>query len=514
MGKAGRSRRSPRVSTCDTSIVTSHRILGTETEYGITVQNEAEFNPVLASSALINSYAGGRARIQWSFDEESPGRDARGFGFEDSMPSEIETGLVNVVLTNGARLYVDHAHPEYSTPECFEPREAALYEKAGEVIMARAAESAQMLLAAGQRMLIHKNNSDGKGNSYGSHENYLLTRELPFGEIVSHFTGFLVTRQIFTGSGKVGSENGRPATHYQITQRADFFEEEVGLETTLKRPIINTRDEPHADSAKYRRLHVIIGDANLSEVQTFLKLGSSSLILQALDDGALPEPVVLADPVAAVRTVSCDLSLRDLLALSNGRSLTAIQAQWQYLEWATKYANASDLPEVYGDVLRLWEEVLTDLELDPLRTADRLDWTAKLSILDAYAARDGLEWDDPKMRLLDLQYHDVAPARGLYHRVVASGRMQRLFTDEQVEHAVSNPPERTRAYFRGRCVGKFGSALVAANWDSLVFDIGEDSLKRVPMMEPLRGSKDRVGDLLDRSDTPADLLRALGGDDG
>ena len=172
------------------------------------------------------------------------------------------------------------------------------------------------------------------------------------------------------------------------------------------------------------------------------------------------------------------------------------------------------MPEVFGDVLRLWEEVLTDLEVDPIRTADRLDWTAKLKILEAYRERDDLSWDDPKMRLLDLQYHDVEPSRGLYHRLVASGRIQRLFSDDQVESAISDPPERTRAYFRGRCVAKFGSALVAANWDSLVFDTGEDSLKRVPMMEPLRGSKKRVGELLDRSDTPAELLKALGGDDG
>jgi proteasome accessory factor A len=494
--------------------VTSHRLLGTETEYGITVLNQADFNPVLSSSALINSYAGQRARIQWSFDEESPGRDARGFGFEDSLPSDIETGLVNVVLTNGARLYVDHAHPEYSTPECFDPLEAALYEKAGEVVMARAAESAQALLSAEQRMLIHKNNSDGKGNSYGAHENYLLSRDLPFGEIVRHFTGFLVTRQIFTGSGKVGSENGRPGTDYQITQRADFFEEEVGLETTLKRPIINTRDEPHADSAKYRRLHVIIGDANLSEVQTFLKLGSASIVLQALNDGALPEALSLDDPVGSVWAVSHDTKLGKAFAMSDGTTMTALEAQWQYLEWATKYARSSDLPEVYAEVLRIWETVLTDLEIDPMRTADRLDWTAKLRILEGFRGRDELEWSDPKMRLLDLQFHDVSPRRGLYHRILASGRMERLFTPEEVEDAVVQPPERTRAYFRGRCVAKFGSALVAANWDSLVFDTGEEALKRVPMMEPLRGSRERVGDLLDRSKTPAELLRALGGDDG
>jgi proteasome accessory factor A len=490
------------------------KVIGTETEYGITIRNQADFNPVLASSTVINSYAGSRARIQWSFDEESPGRDVRGFGFEDSVPSEYETGLVNVVLTNGARLYVDHAHPEYSTPECAEPRSLALYDKAGELVMARATRAAQALLGEGERMLLHKNNSDGKGNSYGAHENFLIARNLPFGDIVRHFTGFLVTRQVYTGSGKVGAENGRPTADYQITQRADFFEEEVGLETTLKRPIINTRDEPHADSTKYRRLHVIIGDATRSEVQTFLKVGSAALILDALEAGALPEPLLLADPVQAVWQVSHDPSLQATVELTNGRTMTALEAQWQYLEWAAKYQRQADLPDSYGDVVRVWEEILTDLERDPLSTADRLDWTAKLRLLQGYRQRDGLGWDDPKLRLLDLQYHDVDPARGLYDRLIASGRMQRMFGDEEVARAAVSPPAETRAYFRGTCVERFGDAIVAANWDSMVFDTGEESLKRVPMMEPLRGGKDLVGDLFSAVETPAELLQALGGDDG
>jgi proteasome accessory factor A len=489
------------------------KILGTETEYGITILNQAEFNPVLASSAVINSYAGGRARIQWSLDEESPGRDARGFGMFDA-PLDIESGLVNTVLTNGARFYVDHAHPEYSAPETTEPRSAALYDKAGEVIMARAVVAAQRLLGEGERLVVYKDNSDRKGNSYGTHENYLIARDLPFGEVVRHFTGFLVTRQIFTGSGKVGSENGRPDVGYQITQRADFFEEEVGLETTLKRPIINTRDEPHADSGKYRRLHVIIGDANLSEYQTYLKLGSAALILSALEDGALPEPLTLADPVREVWSVSHDPALRHRVEMADGRSMTAIEAQWQYLEWATKYSRAADLDPVYEGVLAAWEETLTDLERDPMTTADRLDWTAKLVLMDGFRDREDLDWDHAKLHMLDLQYHDIDPAKGLYHRLVAAGRMRRLFDDEEVGIAVARPPEDTRAYFRGNCVARYGPALVAANWDSLVFDVGEDTLKRVPMMEPLRGTRERVEDLLDRSPDAASLIRFLGGDDG
>ena len=489
------------------------RVLGTETEFGITVTNDPDFNPVAAASTLVNSYAGNRARIRWSFDEESPGRDARGFGYDLSPGLEIESGMVNVVLGNGARFYVDHAHPEYSSPECASPRQAALYDKAGEYVLRQAVAAAQELFAPGQRFMIHKNNSDGKGNSYGAHENYLLARSLPFGQIVDHMTAFFVTRQIFTGSGKVGAENGRPEVAFQITQRADFFEEEVGLETTLKRPIINTRDEPHADASKYRRLHVIIGDANMSEFQTFLKLGATAAMLHAVEAGAIPEKLLLASPVEAVWQVSHDPGLTATLELEDGKRLTALEAQWQYLEWVEKYLSQADLGPSYADVIPVWEEMLTDLESDVMTAADRLDWVAKLRVLEGYRDRDGLEWDDPKLRLLDLQYHDVDPQRGIYNRLAGGGRLRRMFTEEEIAHAVDNPPEDTRAYFRGRCVTRFGKALVAANWDSLVFDIGESSLRRVPMMEPLRGGKDRVGDMLDRVANPAELMRALGGDD-
>jgi len=488
-----------------------HKVLGTETEFGITVRNAREPNPVLASSSVINSYAGRRARIQWSPEEESPGRDARGFGPEGGMASDGEAGMVNVVLTNGARLYVDHAHPEYSTPECFDPLEAARYDKAGEVIIARAAAGAQHLVGVDERIIIHKNNSDGRGNSYGAHENYLLSRQLPFAEVIRHLSSFLVTRQIFTGSGKLGSENGRPKVDYQISQRADFFEEEVGLETTLKRPIINTRDEPHGDPSKYRRLHVIMGDANLSEIQTLLKLGTTSLLLAALEDGALPQPIQLARPVEATWKVSHDLTLSNPLQIADGSSATALELQWQYYEWMAKYLETQEALPVYAQVLAEWESVLSDLETDPSRTADRLDWTAKQGILNAYHERDGLAWDVAKMRMLALQYHEVDPARGLYHKLVGSGRMRRLFTDAEIEEAVTTPPARTRAYFRGECVARYGSALVAANWDSLVFDVGAESYKRVPMMEPLRGTREHVSRLLDESPDAARLLERLGG---
>ena len=485
-------------------------VLGTETEYGITVRNQPDFNPTVASSLVVNSYQGGRVRVQWSFDEETPGRDARGFGHEAFGLADADTGLVNVVLSNGARFYVDHAHPEYSSPECADPLQATLYDKAGERVLEAAAAAAYRLLRPSERLYIHKNNSDGKGNSYGYHENYLLSRSLPFADLIRYATTWLVTRQIFTGSGKLGSENGRPGVRYQISQRADFFEEEVGLETTLKRPIINTRDEPHGDPTKYRRFHVIIGDANMSEIQTFVKLGTTALMLSAIEDGAIPNPLELAEPVEATWRLSHDVSLHRPLKMADGSSATALELQFRYYEWLSKYAEQQLPAPVWGDVIREWGQILEDLETDFTRTSDRLDWSAKLRMLDGFRRRDDLDWTNPKLAMAALQYHDTDRRRGLAYRLEERGLLKRLFTDAELDRATAVPPAETRAYFRGRCVERFSDSLVAANWDSLVFDIGEEPLKRVPMMEPLRGSKALVGELLDASSDATELLAALG----
>ena len=486
-------------------------VIGTETEYGITVRNQPDFNPTLASSLVVNSYQGGRVRVRWSFDEESPGRDARGAGHADHGLVEPDSGLVNVVLTNGARFYVDHAHPEYSSPECVDPRQAALYDKVGEKVVATAVDQAFQILRPGEYMYVHKNNSDGKGNSYGHHENYLIDRALPFSDLIRYATTWLVTRQVFTGSGKLGSENGRPPVRYQISQRADFFEEEVGLETTLKRPIINTRDEPHGDPLRYRRFHVIIGDANMSEVQTYVKLGTTALMLAAIEDRAIPEDLALADPVSATWQLSHDLSLGSPIAMADGSSATALEIQFRYFEWLSAYAEANHPEPVWADVIAEWGSILDDLERDAMLTADRLDWTAKLRMLSAFRRRDDLEWHDSKLAMAALQYHDTDPRKGLAYRLQERGMLRSMFGEDELLRAMVDPPPATRAYFRGRCVRKFPDSLVAANWDSLVFDVGEESLKRVPMMEPLRGNESLVGDLLDTSSDAAALLDALGG---
>ncbi len=486
-----------------------HKVLGTETEYGIVVRGDPAFNPAVASSLVVNSYPGARVKVQWSYEEESPGRDARGFGHDGFGLVDPEGAVINSVLSNGARLYVDHAHPEYSGPESIDPREAALYDKAGERVMHLAGSAASE--AAGRQLGLYKNNSDGKGNSYGAHENYLLSRETPFGDVIRFATTFMVTRQIFTGAGKVGKENDRDPVDYQITQRADFFEEEVGLETTLKRPLINTRDEPHGDPSKYRRLHVILGDANLSEYQNFLKLGATSLMLAAIEDGAIPDAIDLFDPVEACWQVSHDLSLTRPLELEGGGGATALEIQSRYLEWLTKYVEKELDDPVWTLVVDEWERTLGLLEASPDKLADTLDWVAKKRLIEGFVEREGLTWEAAKIRALDLQYHDVDPTRGLYYKLAQRGAMRRMFSDEEIESAVTDPPRQTRAFFRGECVRRFSRSLVAANWDSLVFDVGESHLKRVPMMEPLRGSAELVGDLLEEVEDAAELLSRLEG---
>ncbi len=492
------------------------KVLGLETEYGIIIRGSAEPNPIAASSALINAYVAElNRRVAWDFEDESPGRDARGFAREGSSPPEIETHLVNAVLTNGARFYVDHAHPEYSTPECADVRDVLLYDKAGELILARSIEAAERLLPAGQSLVVLKNNSDGKGNSYGTHENYLMDRSVPFARIVQHVMPHFVSRQIFTGAGKVGSEAAGIDVDFQLTQRADFFEEEVGLETTLKRPIVNTRDEPHCNAQKYRRLHVIVGDANLSEIATLLKVGTTALVLSMIEDDwfakAADRDFTLQSPVQSMRRVSYDIGLAEPVRLADGQAMTALELQWEHLDLARKYAEDCGLDAVGGEdigreILARWEEVLTGLESDPMELADQLDWVAKYRIIDGYRQRHGLAWGDSKLRAMDLQYHDVRPERSLATRA----GLRHLLDPADVARAVTEPPETTRAYFRGRCLQRWGSSIAAANWDSLVFDLGADPLRRVPMMEPLRGTKAHVEDLLDSVSSPGELLERLG----
>jgi Pup amidohydrolase len=499
--------------------MTVRRIMGTETEFGISVLGTPTANPMLTSSQVVNAYASLSARsrrARWDFEEESPLRDARGFDLSRTAadPSQLtdeDVGLANLILTNGARLYVDHAHPEYSTPECTTPLDVLRWDKAGDLVIAAAAAAVD--IPGQNQIVLYKNNTDNKGASYGAHENYLMPRTTPFPDIIRHLTPFFASRQVVCGAGRVGiGQDGRTAG-FQISQRSDYFEVEVGLETTLKRPIINTRDEPHADPDKYRRLHVIIGDANLSEISTYLKVGMTALVLTLVEERVIGADLAIDGPVGALHQISHDPTLRQLVTMKDGRSMTALDIQENYLEMARKFVAdryGDDADEQTVDVLERWESVLTRLRQDPMLCRRELDWVAKLSLLESYRDRDGLEWDDPKLMLIDLQYADLRPEKGLYHRLLSRGSLDRLLTDEEISHAVVEPPEDTRAYFRGRCLAKYPDRIAAASWDSVIFDLpGRDSLQRIPTMEPSRGTRAHVGALLDRCDTAEELFAAI-----
>ena len=492
------------------------KVCGIETEYGIIFKG-GDVNPITASSIIVNAYSQGKDDlVGWDYIDEHPGNDARGYSLDDYLFPEYESQLVNTVLTNGARYYVDHAHPEISTPECRNALEAVLFDRAGEEIIRSSMQLANEGLPEHSEIVIYKNNSDGKGNSYGCHENYLVSRQTPFSQIAQQITTHFVTRQIFCGAGKVGAEHrglsGKGANQpaFQISQRADFFEEEIGLETTLKRPIVNTRDEPHCDPTKYRRLHVIAGDANMSEVATLLKLGTTSIVLAMIEDDAFPEHLVIKDPVHAIRQVSHDTSLSACIMMSDGRMLSALQVQLEILEAAIRYANRYGLESVDdvvgNDVLMRWASVLDGLETDPLLVANIVDWIAKKRIVDGFAQRHNLQIDDARLKAIDLQYHDMRVDKCLALR---AGLVE-LCAKPDVKTAMVKPPESTRAFFRGTVLQRWPNDVIAANWDSVVFDIPNQGLKRVPMPEPLRGTRQMVGDVLASSRNPAELIENLG----
>jgi len=512
--------------------MTVPKVLGIETEYGISERDRPGDgqNPINSSSLLINAYVSTISRpVGWDFEDEHPDIDARAEASLASQPPEVEKHLVNAVLTNGARLYVDHAHPEYSSPECRDPLEAVRWDRAGEQIVTQAIEFAQQQF--GRELVVHKNNSDGKGNSYGCHENYLCDRTVPFSRFVHQLTPHFVSRQIYTGSGKLGSEFAArhewpTAIPYQLSQRADFFEEEVGLETTLKRPIINTRDEPHSDAAKYRRLHVIVGDANMSETATFLKLGTTAIILTLIElDLIKPKELELRNPVRLMTKVSYDLSLGTTLERKAGSALSALDIQIEYLDAAKKLFVSDGIPsvgstQVVEQILNEWELVLDALAVERKNggvanglsyngtqtLAKKVDWAAKYGLLWDYKDKHAMQWNESKLSAIALQYHDMRRGKNLSERL----NLDRIVAQPLVDAAMTEPPETTRAWFRGACLSRYAANVSAANWDSIVFDLGTDPLRRVPMMEPLRGTKELASQLLDSSATAADLVANLG----
>jgi len=481
------------------------RIMGIESEFGILAPNNPLANPVVLSSRAVLGYGqeilpSRRQRMRWDYDVETPLRDARGFDMSraDADPSQFtheDYGVANLVLPNGARFYVDHAHPEYSSPEVTNPRDAALWDAAGDRIMAEALRVASIL--SGEELTGYKNNSDGKGASYGTHENYQVKRSTDFASLVRHLTPFFVTRCIYAGAGRVGLGQEGTIPGFQISSRADFFEAEVGLETTLRRPIINTRDEPHADPNQFRRLHVIVGDANMSQKMVFLKMGATALMLSMIEE-SFPLPAFeIMDPVASMHQVSHDIDMQQRIPMKDGRRVSAIDVQTAYLESAIAYvAQRGDADVQTTEVLELWAYVLHGLATDPSSLKTTVDWIAKRNLLDAYRDRDGLHWSHPRLSAIDLQYADLRMDKGLANILQASGGLDVMFTATQIHEAVSNPPSDTRAFFRGKCVTTFGEGIAAASWDSVIFDVGSDQdLVRITTPDVRKGTRDTTAHL-------------------
>ncbi|HEX30120.1 TPA: proteasome accessory factor PafA2 [Candidatus Poribacteria bacterium] len=486
------------------------KVMGVETEYGISVKGAVDRDPVTASTLVVNSYRDReRNKVLWDYDQESPTSDARGFTTDETVqnPDEESNRVINDILINGGRYYVDHAHPEYCTPECLDARELVKYDKAGEIILNISRQISEDVLGKDTRIIIHKNNSDHKGHSYGCHENYLMDRSVDFQEIVDGLTPFLVTRQIFTGSGKVGYENGSDPAVYQISQRADFFESEVGLSTMVDRPIINTRDEPHADEKRFRRLHVIVGDANMSEFTTYLKVGTTALVLTLIEMGVIKDRFKLMNPVKAIKSVSRDLNCNGRISLLKGGDWTPIQIQREYLNLAVKYLSSTADP-IAKDILEKWEFVLDKLEEDPMQLDRHIDWVIKKRLIEAYMRRFNLDWSDHRVLMLDLQYHDVDPEKGLYYRLAKNGQVERILNPGEAFSAVTDPPESTRAYFRGMCLKKYSQQIHSVSWNSMVFELNSSSsLNKIYMQDPCRGTKELVGEILDGCKTADELIK-------
>ncbi|HIW91226.1 MAG TPA: proteasome accessory factor PafA2 [Candidatus Corynebacterium avicola] len=491
--------------------------MGTETEFGIFAPDDPYASPIETSTQVVIAYAettglGVNRRTRWDYEAESPLRDVRGFDLRRYRTAPVidpnAPGAANLVTTSGARFYVDHAHPEYSSPETTNAWDAVIWDKAGELVMHTAAQ------ASGQvedqpELTIHKNNVDGKGASYGAHENYLYPRTYDSEAIQAALIPHFVSRQVYTGAGRVGLGEAGQVPGFQISQRADYIETTVSLETTLNRGIINTRDEPHA-GADWARMHVIIGDANLSEFATFLKIGTTALVLDAVGAGADFSDLALYEPVESVKTVSRDLDCSTPLRLYGNRELTAIQIQREIRDRVMAAVPAEDRGPYDDRVLELWGEILDDLENNPSSTADRLDWTAKLSLLNAYRAR-GLEWDHPTLSVVDIQYHDINPAKGLYHALVRKGRMRTLVPTEAVAEAVASAPRDTRAWLRGVVAKRFSDELLAANWDTLILDTpsGSSDATRVWLPDPSTGTAGDLEDALADVTDAAGLVRAI-----
>lgn len=498
-----------------------YKLFGIETEYGITREDLDTFDPVVESMELVRCHLR-PFRSDWDYSAEDPKQDARGFRakrlqqeqeekeFEKRdrhRPFTFQEMKSDLMLGNGARFYNDHTHPEYSTPECSTLKSLIAHDRAGERIMLACATKRNELLGITGAVQLYKNNTDFHGHSYGCHDNYLLPRHLPFNDLVTNLIPFLVTRQIFAGAGKVGVEVGndhQPGV-FQLSQRADFIEVELSIDTMHERPILNTRDEPHGDPTLYRRLHLILGDANMSEYATALKIGTTWVTLQLIERGLAPKEAAVHSPVATLRRLSRDTSCRHPVPLTNGRTVSPIDHQRLYLDAAKRAFENGD--EETQWVLENWESTLDTLETDPMQLADRIDWVAKKWLLETYMDAERIGWSDPRLPSLDLEYHNIDPERGLFLGLEIEGRVHRVVSDEAIQKAMDDPPLDSRAGVRGYIVKKYLNEIDKIQWESVTFKGGLRkrgyALDRLFDPEEIKKEIDRVS----RSQTVDEILR-------
>jgi len=459
------------------------RLFGIETEYGITRQDVAEMDPVVESMELVRAFLGGTFQRRWDYRREQPQMDQRGFRVAELAQDREEALFAehdahrpfsfyemksDVILPNGARFYNDHTHPEYSTPECRSVKDLIAHDRAGERILLAAAKRRNALL--GESVIqLYKNNSDFRGHSYGCHDNYLVSRSLDFQSIVDGLMPFLVSRQVVAGAGKVGREKqeaGYWPGGFQLSQRADFMEQELGVDTMHNRSILNTRDEPHADRTRFRRLHLIVGDANMSEYATALKVGTTQVVLDLIAKQKAPS-IKLESPVQAIQALSQDTELKTLAIRQGGKSISAVDLQREYLAAASQEFREDDSETQW--ILQEWERTLDLLETDRLALVGKLDWVTKQWLLETFMEEERLEWNDPWLKSLDLEYHNIDPERGLFLGLEAEGRTTRLCGESEIQRAMEFGPENTRGGLRGACVRKFPQFLESVQWEQVSF---------------------------------------------
>ncbi len=445
------------------------RIFGLENEYGLT--------------CTLN----GQRRL-------SPDNVAR-YLFEKVIPGARNA---NVFLENGARLYLDTGfHPEYATPECDDILELVAHDKAGERIVEDLLHQAEKRLredGISGNILLFKNNTDSAGNSYGCHENYLVSRDVSFQRLAEALIPFFVTRQIITGAGKV-LQTPR-GFHYCLSQRAQHICQEISGATTSSRSIINTRDEPHADAERYRRLHVIVGDSNMSEYATYLKVGITAVVLDTIEDGYFDRDLSLQSPVQAIRDISHDPTLRETVKLKDGRAMTAIELQREYLELVLRHYERQDPDAATQDILDRWADLLERLQTDPMTCSREVDWVIKKDLIETYMSKHRLSWRDPRVSLIDLQYHDIRPDRGLYYLLARNELLERITTDEAIERAKHVPPQTTRARLRGEFIRQANLKGKDYRVDWVYLKLNDPERETILCKDPFQAHDDRVERLI------------------